>query len=208
MRIKLKVCGMRNAANIRELVRVEPDYMGFIFYKKSPRFAGDELTSELTGLIPGRIKKVGVFVNTNVQTVIDTAGRYGLDGVQLHGDESPEECRQIGAAGFFTIKALQMEPGFDFNLAREYESDVDYILFDTKSPAFGGSGAAFEWDILQQYDLDVPFFLSGGLDEGMEEEINRLSHPQLYGIDVNSRFETSPGMKDIQKVGAFKKKLR
>jgi len=208
MTIKLKVCGMRNAANIGELVKARPDYIGFIFYKKSPRYAGDELKPESAGLVPENIKKIGVFVNEDVQTVIETARKYGLEGVQLHGNESPEECRQVAAAGFLAIKALQIEPGFDFNLAKEYERDVDYFLFDTKSSGFGGSGVAFDWNILEQYDLDVPFFLSGGVEESMADEINRLTHSRLYGIDINSRFETSPGIKDIRKIRAFKEKLR
>ena len=205
--MKFKVCGLKNEKNILQVLGCEPDYIGFIFYVKSPRYIGKELSVEFTQSIT-TAKKVGVFVNENEVTILDIASRYGLDFVQLHGNEMPELCNEIKKS-VPVIKAFQIDNDFDFSLLNQYENSCDYFLFDSKSKQFGGSGEVFNWKKIDEYNLQKPFFLSGGIDlENIDEVLNLKSqYSNLMSIDVNSRFEIEPGIKDIEKIKLVSNKI-
>jgi phosphoribosylanthranilate isomerase len=196
--MKIKVCGLKYPDNIEAIADLEPDYMGFIYYAKSPRFV-DDINADALKAIPSSIIKTGVFVNETaeeVQRLIDT---LGFTAIQLHGNESP------GFAGSFkakvqVLKAFGLNEDFNFEVLNDYVNKVDYFLFDTKTEAHGGSGKTFNWDILNQYKLDVPFFLSGGLSLDNLNQIAKITHPRFYGVDLNSKFETAPAIKDIEKL--------
>ncbi|MEJ6979971.1 phosphoribosylanthranilate isomerase [Pedobacter sp. P351] len=199
--LKLKVCGMRDAENISELAMLEPDYMGFIFYPQSKRYAAD-LDVEVLNALPSEIKKTGVFVNaayTEISQKIDT---YKLDAIQLHGTESPEFCIRCKQLDVEVIKAFGVDKDFDFSDLSAYKEAVDYFLFDTKTDLHGGSGKTFDWNILQKYSLQKPYFLSGGLSADNLTEIKQINDPRLYALDLNSRFELEPGLKNIEKLTA------
>lgn len=201
--MKLKVCGMKYADNIAEVAKLSPDYMGFIFYSKSKRFVGDDFTMPE---IPASIKKVGVFVNESIENIEEKINKYKLDYVQLHGDESPEFCERISKS-VKVIKAFGVDESFDFISLNKYENSCEYFLFDTKAAAYGGSGTSFDKSVLKKYHLSVPFFVSGGI--GMEEIQNlRYQISNLYAVDVNSKFETEPGLKDINKLKIFTAKVQ
>ncbi len=197
--MKLKVCGLNNRENILEVLECKPDYIGFIFYNKSPRYIGG-LDSGFVKSISSA-KKVGVFVNETENIILGCVLRYGLDFVQLHGDESPEFCQMINTS-VPVIKAFQINDAFDFSIVKKYESVCEYFLFDTKSENFGGSGKTFNHSKLAEYKLEKPFFLSGGIDTAMLDEISLLTthYSSLAVLDVNSKFETAPGIKDINKL--------
>lgn len=201
--MKIKICGLKQPENIKAIAALKPDYMGFIFYDASPRYIADLPTDALTG-IPANITKAGVFVNETSGIINQLVSVYHLDAVQLHGQESPEFCRQFKGE-VTVIKAFGIDEHFDFSILEDYSADVDYFLFDAKTVMHGGSGQTFNWDILQKYRLDIPFFLSGGLSTDNLEEVVKISHPQFYGVDLNSRFETAPGIKNLKKIkNAFK----
>ena len=195
--IRLKVCGMRETDNIRDLAALSPDFMGLIFYQKSKRYVGHDF--KLTDLPPG-VKKVGVFVNEDRENVLEPEERYGLDYVQLHGNESVEDCRYYRDKGTGVIKVFSVMDVLPVKELEKYQGDVDYFLFDTKTLDYGGSGQKFDWRVLSEYHGDVPFFLSGGIGPNDIEQIIRLHHPQLFAIDINSGVETEPGLKDMEKV--------
>ena len=196
--MKVKVCGLRNAENIKAVAALGPDYIGLIRYERSPRYVSDLSEAGLND-IAETILKTGVFVNESSELVKQTIDNYGLNVIQLHGNESADF-----AAAFknkvVVLKAFGVDENFDFQTLENYVDSVDFFLFDTKTLAHGGSGLSFDWSILNSYNLDVPFFLSGGLSLDNLHEIARIKHPQFYGVDLNSRFETSPGMKDIEKL--------
>ncbi|MFT6866763.1 MAG: phosphoribosylanthranilate isomerase [Cyclobacteriaceae bacterium] len=203
MKIHLKVCGMREQQNLHELVALEPDFIGFIFYPQSPRFVeGYELPK-----IPDQIKKVGVFVNESEEQILKLVIRYGLNMVQLHGDETIDLANSLRNKGIGVLKVLSVTDKMPHEEIKMFEGSVDYFLFDTKTPKHGGSGMKFDWNILQQYDSKVPFFLSGGIELEDVEKIKALGIDQLFAIDVNSKFEISPGLKDIEKIKALKDQL-
>ncbi|CAA9249538.1 MAG: Phosphoribosylanthranilate isomerase [uncultured Adhaeribacter sp.] len=197
----IKVCGMRDQENIVALTSLQPDFIGFIFYSESKRYAGKSLKAEEIKQLPDTIKKVGVFVNEPLKNILKIARQYTLQAIQLHGDELPEQCRQIREQGYIVLKAFALDEHFDFNILAAYEGTCDFYLFDTKGPQYGGNGLTFNWELLNKYTLPTPFFLSGGLDLEHEATIKAGRWPQLKGIDLNSRFEVSPGLKDIDKVG-------
>jgi phosphoribosylanthranilate isomerase len=198
--MKFKVCGLRNEENILQVLACKPDFLGFIFYAESPRYVGTELSVEFAQSITGT-KKVGVFVNESEVSILDIASRYGLDLIQLHGNETAEFCTRIKKY-IPVIKAFQIDDDFDFSLLNEYENSCDYFLFDTKSEQFGGSGRAFNRKRLEAYTLQKAFFISGGIDLGSVSEILRLKsqYSHLISIDVNSCFEIEPGIKDINRI--------
>jgi phosphoribosylanthranilate isomerase len=203
MKYKLKVCGMRDAENIREVAALKPDYMGFIFYEKSKRFVGESLDKNLLASLNG-IEKVGVFVNHSLDFVLSASRKYGFMTVQLHGDESPEFCEELDTlASISTIKAFRIGENFDFRLLEDYKKICPYFLFDTQTETFGGSGKKFNWKLLGNYDNKVPFFLSGGISLETAGEINKLEGLNIHAIDINSRFETEPGVKDVEKIKRF-----
>ncbi|MCG8476722.1 MAG: phosphoribosylanthranilate isomerase [Cytophagales bacterium] len=208
MGLALKVCGMREAKNMEAVAALNPNYMGFIIYPKSPRFIGLDFDRGRLKNLPESIQKVGVFVNASAFEVMDFAMTFGFDLVQLHGDETPETCQMIKRAGIKVIKAFGVGESFDFLQLEAYEDAVDYFLFDTKTKAYGGSGERFDWSILKQYNNAKPIFLSGGLDENSAQELKKLSHLNIHAVDVNSRFETEPAVKDVEKLNVFFKALK
>ena len=203
-RLQLKVCGMRDPVNVRQVLEeIKPDYMGFIFYEKSPRYMAAPLPKEMYDSWPSSTQKVGVFVKASIDFIQEKINTHQLDILQLHGDESPEEVEAIKKATKLPIiKVFRVGPKFDLLDMADYEAFADYFLFDTKSEAFGGTGEAFSWKVLHHYPSSIPFFLSGGVDVGMSEAIQKLSKrtPSMKALDVNSKFESSPGIKDIEKL--------
>lgn len=195
----IKVCGMRDTENIREVEKLEVDMIGFIFYPKSPRYV-----DEMPGYLPEHAKRVGVFVNESKETVLTMADRFGLDYVQLHGSESPGYCASVKHAGPRVIKAFPIEGITDLRNVKEYEGTCDYYLFDTKTHyRYGGSGKQFDWSILDHYNGKTPFLLSGGINPFSARALKEFRHEALAGYDLNSRFESSPGIKNIDLLSSF-----
>ena len=214
----IKVCGMRDADNIREVSELDIDMMGFIFWKDSPRFV--RMISSHAGIIPDyseeRLNKnSGKVVNDQPQTIVTRIYNYELDYVQLHGEES---CIMIDnlrrtlepdiRTGVKIIKTISVSSAEDIEKTKEYEGCVDLFLFDTKCPTMGGSGDKFDWSVLSAYKGNVPFLLSGGIGMDDVDKIKSFQHPQFAGVDVNSCFETEPGVKDVEKLRLFIEKLR
>jgi phosphoribosylanthranilate isomerase len=196
--MKIKVCGLKYPENIQSVAGLAPDYMGFIFYDKTPRYAWG-ISVDTVNDLPQTVIKTGVFVNESLPVINSLIDEYGFSAIQLHGSESPEFCAEL--KGKITlIKAFGLNESFDFKQLKPYAEHVDFFLFDTKTPIHGGSGKTFDWGLLDKYRLDVPFFLSGGISLDNLEEIKKIKHPQFYGVDLNSRFETEPGLKDIKKL--------
>ncbi|HYH57544.1 MAG TPA: phosphoribosylanthranilate isomerase [Anseongella sp.] len=199
MPLKVKICGMRDPANIGAAAALGPDYMGFIFYGKSPRYVGAGFSPDWSRL--GGVVKTAVFVDEPLDSALEIIGRLGFEAAQLHGSESPEYCRQVQQAGVAIIKAFGIAEGFDFGLLEAYAPVCDYFMFDAKTSAFGGSGQTFPWDLLRRYSGSKPFFLSGGLDLGnLSAAMDAAAGLPLYALDLNSRFELAPGLKDTGKV--------
>ena len=199
--ISVKVCGMRDAENIREVEALGIDLMGFIFWPKSSRYV-----SERPAYMPQTAKRVGVFVNEDIKQVKRIAEEYSLDVIQLHGSESPDYIRQLGSVcgdTIATVKAFNIATAADLDATKSYEGIVDYFLFDTKTPIPGGSGVQFDWSLLADYVGQTPFLLSGGIGPDDAERVCAFSHPKCIGIDLNSRFEISPGLKDVEKLKKF-----
>ena len=200
--MKLKVCGIKYSDNGIAVAKLVPDFMGFIFYARSKRFVGADFEMPE---IPSSINKVGVFVNDEVSTILEKAKTYNLNYVQLHGDESPAFCKLISNK-VKVIKAFGVDDFFDFSSTLEYENYCEYFLFDTKTQSYGGSGMKFNWNILSKYIGKKLFFLSGGI--GLEEVVGFPKiNSKLFAIDVNSKFEISPGLKDINKLKILKNEL-
>jgi len=200
--MKLKVCGMKFSENIREIESLEPDFMGFIFYKKSKRFFNE---SKL--ILNDNINRVGVFVNQEVNEVIDIIKKYKLDYVQLHGDEDVRYCLSIKSI-CKVIKVFKIDDTFNFDNIKIFENVSDYYLFDTKTNLHGGSGIKFDWEILKKYNSKKKFFLSGGISEDDIEEIKKIKkiHP-IIGIDINSKFELPNLKKDRAKIKSLIDKI-
>ncbi len=198
--LKIKVCGMKYADNIAHLNALQPDFMGFIFYPPSKRFVGLDFDKSVLASIPKQTIKTGVFVNATEAEVIEFAHLYGMQAVQLHGNESPTFCATIKASGLTLIKAFGIADDFDWEQLVAYQNVVDYFLWDTKTEIHGGSGKQFNWQLLSKYKLNIPFFLSGGISLDNLAEIKNIKHPQLFGVDLNSKFETQPGIKDTIKL--------
>src|SRR5215217_6480422 len=200
--MKIKVCGLRQQDNIEKVVALQPNFIGFIFYEKSPRFVGEELDEEYIKSIPQNIKKVGVFVNASPGNILNMVKKYDLQYAQLHGNEMPDICRSIRQKGVSVIKAFSINEQFNFAMLNNYKSFCDLFLFDSAGANPGGNGTSFDWNLLKKYDNEKPFFLSGGIGMDNIEEIIELSKTlPVYGIDVNSKFEIEPGIKDIAKLG-------
>jgi phosphoribosylanthranilate isomerase len=210
MDVKLKICGMKLPDNIQAVAALQPDYLGFIFFRGSKRFV-DGLTPSFVKNLPAGIRRTGVFVNEELNKVAELASLYGLNAVQLHGQEPVKYCIALKGllddAGVVLIKAFGVNEQFDFNTLNAYANVVDYFLFDTQTPDHGGSGKTFNWSILSNYSLNKPYFLSGGIGPESMEQLKEINDPRLYAIDINSRFELAPGLKDIDKLNDFKHKL-
>lgn len=203
----IKVCGMREPDNIRRLQEMPVDWIGLIFYPPSPRFftADDCAVAALDSLRekPHPPRRVGVFVNASAEQMMETATRYRLDYLQLHGNESPDTCYALQKRGYAVIKAFPIASEEDLLQTEVYEGRADYFLFDTKCSGYGGSGRAFDWQILASYHGATPFLLSGGIRPESLDALLRFSHPRWVGIDLNSGFEIRPGEKDIDRLRSF-----
>ena len=204
--MKLKICGMKYQENILDVAALSPDYMGFIFYENSPRSIDTYIPD-----IPKSIKKVGVFVNESLENVKKKAAQYNLNTVQLHGSEAPEFCRKLKNEGLEIIKVFSIRNEFDFSRLSAYEPFIDFFLFDTKGKNPGGNGFCFDWSVLQEYNSNKPYFLSGGIGveqlESLKKFKNSTAAKQCYAIDINSKFELKPGLKDDIKLKNFIKQL-
>jgi phosphoribosylanthranilate isomerase len=200
--MKIKVCGMKYPENIKELLRLPIDMIGLIFYEKSPRYAG-ELDADELGIFPKNVQKVGVFVDESEENMLAKKEQYGLQMFQLHGSESPDLCKKLKDKGITVIKAFRVEKVEDMEKILGYENVCDYFLFDAQTPLYGGSGKKFDWQILTFYPSRKPFFLSGGIDKDDFAIVRQWSMSQLYALDLNSRFEISPGLKDIDRIREF-----
>ena len=191
---------MREAENIREVEALDIDLIGFIFWPKSSRYV-----SERPAYLPTNCKRVGVFVDEDIEVVKKIAHDYALDYIQLHGHESTAYCAQL--KGLKLIKAFNIATAKDFEQTKSYEKLVDYFLFDAKGKSVGGNGTKFEWSVLDDYHGPTPFILSGGIGPDDATSVRRFHHPQLAGIDLNSKFEDAPALKNIQKLKTFLEQL-
>ncbi len=200
MSLKIKVCGMKFQANIRALATLNPDFMGFIFYPPSQRFVGVDFEKQDIDHLNDEIVRTAVFVNAHLHEVVEFANLYGIKVIQLHGNETAEFCNELKQKGFSIIKAFGIDENFNFELLNDYLEYVDYFLFDTKTIQYGGSGLTFNWDTLQNYHLEKPFILSGGLSIENIKEVLKIKNKNFYGLDLNSKFELEPGLKDIEKL--------
>ena len=206
-RLLVKVCGLRYPDNIAEVAALHPDMMGFIFWSGSKRCALG-LNPEVTRNLPAGITRVGVFVNATAEEILATADEYGLHLAQLHGDELPTMCRRLREKGLGVAKAIGVATGADLLSATAYEGCVDLMLFDTKSASYGGTGIAYDRSLLGRYTGSTPFLMSGGIGPGDAPAILSLSLPSLAGVDLNSRFETAPGIKNITALCHFMEAVR
>jgi phosphoribosylanthranilate isomerase len=204
--MKLKVCGMKYVENIRSVAEVKPNYMGFIFYEKSKR--------NFEGIIPDLpkgIKKAGVFVNEPLEILVSLVEEYQLEAVQLHGEESVAYIQEL--RGYLKsveiIKVFGIKDNFNFSVLAPYQDLVDYFLFDTKGKERGGNGVKFNWSVLKEYPYAKPFFLSGGIGPKDVVELTKIkaSGLPIYAVDINSRFESEPGLKKVKEIKKFKNQL-
>lgn len=202
--LKIKVCGMVNKENIEAIAAATPDYIGFIFYPPSPRYAG-KLTFTQISALPAQIKTTGVFVNEDADTLISIVRKLKLKAIQLHGEESVEFCKVLRQTfpDLKIIKVFRIHDAFDFAQTQSYEMFVNFFLFDTHSVLRGGTGHSFNWELLHTYKGEVSFFLSGGIGPEHITSIQKMDHARLYGVDINSRFEIEPGIKNSAEIGKF-----
>ena len=217
----VKVCGLRDSENIRQVAALGVDWIGMIFWEKSPRNV-TRIPSH-AGIIPDRASlsplatnnsplKVGVFVDEMAQNIITRVVNFQLDLIQLHGHETPTLIRNLRRTladirPVKVIKAISVSSRDDIAAYKDYADCVDYFLFDTKCPSVGGSGQQFDWSVLDGYDGEVPFLLSGGIGPDDAERVRNFHHPKCIGIDLNSKFETEPAMKDVAAIGKFLNEL-
>ncbi len=207
--MKIKVCGLKSPDNIREVLTASPDYIGFIFYEKSKRYAGNDLPPEFARSLTG-VEKVGVFVNETEEAILERAKKYGLDLVQLHGDETPDFCKSLKNRGLRIIKAISISGTPTFRSEEKFAPHIDYFLFDAAGEARGGNGIQFDWNLLESYDLPIPFFLAGGIAATDAAAIQKRfagASVSPWALDLNSRFETSPGLKNVELLKQFKHEL-
>ena len=198
MGVKIKICGMRDLENIREVSAFLPDYMGFIFYEKSPRFVGHDFV--IPSEVPQEINSVGVFVNHTIQSVKEMVNTHQLQYAQLHGDESFSYCEELKQQGVKIIKVFRVDEDFDFSITKQFEQVADFFLFDTKGKLYGGNAKPFDWNLLNQYNQALPFFLSGGIHLENIGELKNISSLNLHAVDVNSGVEDHPGLKNVSKI--------
>lgn len=206
--VKIKICGMREPENLRSVAALQPDFVGLIFYRKSPRFISPDKAAALPQF--SEINRVGVFVNENVETMSEIAKAANLFAVQLHGDETVEICSEVKKRNpnLRVIKAFSVDADFDGKRLEKYENDCDYFLFDTKAEKRGGSGKVFDWMVLQSFTIRRPFFLSGGIGaENAREAIAACADLPLFALDLNSRAEISPAVKSPEIISEIIKNL-
>ena len=205
--MNIKVCGITQLKQLQQLEALNIDYAGLIFYKESPRYMGDKISGREIKDADFDLKKVGVFVNPSYSDLLDAIDAYGLDIVQLHGNETPEMCEELSAE-VEVMKAFRITPGDAVNMdsmLEPYDAVCDYYLFDTGGlkESFGGTGQQFDWSILKKAKIEKPFFLSGGIGSDDVQKIKAFSHPDFFALDINSKFETAPGVKDMAAILKF-----
>lgn len=205
--MEIKICGLREGPNIAAVGSLAPDYMGFIFFPASPRNCSGKPES-LLAAVPDGVTPVAVTVDMPYIELSALCARYGFTTVQLHGDESPEYCSMLQDEGLTVWKTVPAVDVSSMKEAARFDGCVDMLLFDTSCPSHGGSGRKFDWTLLSAYSGHTPFMLSGGISPTDAEEVLKISHPRLAGIDVNSRFESSPGVKDVALLTDFINKIR
>ena len=210
--MNIKVCGITQLKQLQQLEAMNIDFAGLIFYKESVRYVGDKLNKKEIKTADFDLKKVGVFVNPEMIDVLDAIDDYGLDVVQLHGDESPGMCEDLSSE-VEVIKAFRIKADENINIDKmvePYDAVCDYYLFDTAGlkESFGGTGLQFDWSILAKAKIEKPFFLSGGLSVADIAKIKKFKHPDYFGVDINSKFEKEPGVKDMGLILGFKQALK
>ena len=209
--MKLKVCGITEVDQLKQLDALGVDYAGLIFFRQSARYMLDKLQNKDVKKLPLNLEKVGVFVNASEKDIRTQVELYGLDLVQLHGDETPAFCKHISEA-VSVIKAFRITGHSEQNIdwmIKPYEDFCDYYLFDTnRKGAYGGTGEKFDWEILQKNKINKPFFLSGGIGLADVEKVKAFHHPFLYAVDINSMVEVEPGIKDMEQVKHFLEQLK
>lgn len=202
----VKVCGMKYADNIRQLDEANiAQWMGFIFYPKSPRHV-----SEVPAYLPRRSQRVGVFVNATIDDIVAHHADYQFNLVQLHGSESPAYCqtlRQQLGTSVQLIKAIPVPDAKALHATAPYTDVIDYLLFETPTTHYGGTGTKFDWSLLNSYQAPTPFLLTGGIGPDDAQQILAIRHPQFCGIDLNSRFELQPALKDIAALQTFTQQI-
>lgn len=204
MDLQLKICGMKY--NTQEVAALQPDYLGFIFYDKSPRDFQGAIPD-----IPDNIQKVGVFVDAAIAFAKAKIAEYKLDIIQLHGSESPEYIQELMKVPSVKVwKVFAIKDQFNFNRLNDYEGIIDAFLFDTKGAQKGGNGYTFDWDILKAYPSKTPFVLSGGIGLDAIEKVKEILATDLpiLALDINSKFEVKPGFKNIEDLEKFKSVLQ
>ena len=208
--MNIKVCGITELKQLQQLDGLDIDFAGMIFYKDSPRYVGGKLNPKDVKKADFDLKKTGVFVNPEMIDVLDAIDEYGLEVVQLHGDETPEMCEDLSSE-VEVIKAFRIKGDEDIDaLVAPYDAVCDYYLFDTGGlkESFGGTGQQFDWSILEKAKIEKPFFLSGGIGVGDAARVKGFKHPDMFGVDINSKFEVSPGVKDMKLVLQFKQGMK
>ncbi len=203
--LKIKVCGMKDPANASRISGLPVDYVGFVFFRGSRRYAGDNPPAELFDSIRPGVRKTGVFVDSTVKEVSTACHRAGIDVVQLHGAEDPDYCKELKDCGFTVIKAFNPTDAGSILL---YSEVCDFFLFDSRTGSNAGSGIRFDWSVLNELDTGKPFFLSGGIGPGDVPAIMQIRNRNLYGVDINSRFETTSGIKSEELTANFIQQLK
>jgi len=193
----IKVCGIKEPGNCLAIDNLQPDLIGMIFYKKSPRFIGETILPKT------KATKVGVFVNSSFEEIISNAQQHGLQYIQLHGNEPLLLAEKLHKKGMQIIKSFGVETEINNEEMAEWENYCSYFLFDTKSKQYGGTGIQFNWQLLENYLLKTPFLLSGGIGLNDAQELKKIKHPAFSGVDINSKFELEPGIKNIEQVKSF-----
>jgi phosphoribosylanthranilate isomerase len=204
--LQLKICGMREPKNIDLVSHLLPNYLGFIFYEKSKRFVAD-ISPKILQEIPNNIEKVAVFVNETEDVIENIAHKYHFKTLQLHGNESPDFCKSLQQKGYTILKAFNVAEVEDIAQIAAYQKSIDFALLDAKGKEAGGNGVTFDWKLLENYAYEIPFFLSGGISLDNMAELKTLQHPKLYAIDVNSKFEISAGLKDVELLKKLKQAM-
>ena len=208
--MNIKVCGITEFKQLQQLDGLDIDFAGMIFYKESPRYIAYKLSKKEVKNADFDLKKVGVFVNPEMIDVLDAIDDYGLDAVQLHGDETAEMCEDLSSE-VEVIKAFRVADGADIDkMVAPYDAVCDYYLFDTGGlkETFGGTGKQFDWSILTKAKIEKPFFLSGGIGPDDAAKVKAFKHPDFFGVDINSLFEKEPGIKDMGKILHFRQAMK
>jgi len=199
---------MTDLSNIEKICALSPDYLGYIFYPKSARYVGVNPNPEIFSAVPGTIRKTAVFVNEYYERMLELTTRFGIETVQLHGMESPEVCKSLRFRGLTVIKVIPGDQTGNESLLREYSEHVDFFLFDTPVITYGGSGRKFDWSKLAEMNSDMKYFLSGGISSEDTAQLKSIQSRGFYAVDINSRFETAPGIKNPESVKNFINEMR